>query len=115
MLVTQTLSQDVTFLVCVHLSVYLGINDPNTAIDGILHLGKLLSEACKQDGNYVTYSENSIIRVISPQKKVEELLYVTFYQICHYGKFDISIILATYEALIAISEVNEKKIKNKVW
>ncbi|WP_216829656.1 DUF2254 domain-containing protein [Alkalihalobacterium elongatum] len=116
----RTILQDVDFGIQKVVEVTLralspGINDPNTAIDGILHLGKLLAESCKQDGNYITYSDRSVIRVVAPQKTVEEIFYVTFYQICHYGREDISIMLAIYEALIMVAEGNDQQIKNKVW
>ncbi|MEB1807001.1 MAG: DUF2254 domain-containing protein [Bacillaceae bacterium] len=116
----RTILQDVDFGIQKVVEVTLralspGINDPNTAIDGILHLGKLLAEACKQDGNYIAYSDRSVVRVVAHQKTVEEILYVTFYQICHYGREDISIMLATYEALTMIAEENNQQIKNKIW
>ncbi|MDT8862580.1 DUF2254 domain-containing protein [Alkalihalobacillus sp. MEB130] len=116
----RTILQDVDFGIQKIVEVVVralspGMNDPNTAIDGILHLGKLLATACKQNGSYVLYLDDGEVRVFAPKKTVEELLYTTFYQICHYGRDDISIILATYDALIMVAEENDESIKKKIW
>ncbi len=92
------------------------INDPNTAIDCIHHLGLALGEVGKLDGNYIIYKdEHGQARVIVPQKRFQEILYSTFYQIIHYGREDISVILSIFDALIMIVENSSKKIKHIVW
>jgi uncharacterized membrane protein len=92
------------------------INDPNTAIDCIHHLGFALGEVAKLNGHYLLYrDEQGVERVIVPQKPFEEILYSTFYQISHYGKEDISVILAIFEALMMIVEGSRKEIKRLVW
>lgn len=92
------------------------INDPNTAIDCIHHLGLALGEVGKLDGNYIIYKdEHGQARLILPQKRFQDILYSTFYQIIHYGREDISVILAIFDALIMIVENSRKKIKNIVW
>jgi uncharacterized membrane protein len=92
------------------------INDPNTAIDCIHHLGLALGKVCNLDGNYIIFKdEHGLERVILPQRRFHEILYTTFYQIIHYGREDISVILAIFDALIMIVENNRKKIKNIVW
>ncbi|WP_332634840.1 DUF2254 domain-containing protein [Halalkalibacter flavus] len=116
----RTILQDVDFGVQKIVEVTLralspGINDPNTAIDGILHIGKLLGTACKHDGSYILYSDSKRVRVFSSKITIDELLYATFYQICHYGRDDTSIMLATYEALIMIAEENDELMKKKIW
>lgn len=118
--VDRTILQDVEFGIRKVVEVTLraispGINDPNTAIDGLLHLGRLLSDICKQDGCYTVYSDNGEVKVIAPQKPIEDMLYSAFYQVCHYGREDISILLATYDAFILIAEENDKAIQKKVW
>ncbi len=117
--VDRTILQDVDFGIQKVVEVTLralspGINDPDTAIDGILHLGRLLSDVCKQDGAYITYSDEHAIRLVAKQKPFEETLYTTFYQICHYGREDVSILLAIYDALIMIAEDNSKMVKQKI-
>lgn len=52
--------------------------------------------------------------MIVPQKPFEEILYSTFYQISHYGKDDISVLLAIIEALQKIVENNSDKHKKIV-
>lgn len=92
-----------------------GINDPNTAIAGILQLGMLLSQICKKDGSYLIFRDKKdFVRVVGRQHNVEELLYSTFYQICHYGRQDISIFIAVLDALILIAEDNLDHVKHKV-
>ncbi|HYK71723.1 MAG TPA: DUF2254 family protein, partial [Pseudoneobacillus sp.] len=92
------------------------INDPNTAIDCIHHLGLALGEVCRLDGHYLIYNDyQSKARVIVPQKPFQEILYLTFYQISYYGREDISVILAILEALKIIVEKGSKEIKRIVW
>jgi uncharacterized membrane protein len=93
-----------------------GINDPNTAIDCIHHLGFALGEVSKLDGTLLIYhDEKGTKRVIVPQKPFEEILYSTFYQIIHYGREDISVIIAIFEALMITVENNKQQIKQTVW
>lgn len=91
------------------------LNDPNTGIDCIFHLGRLLHEVSKHDGKFINFYDSSKnIRVIALQTSFDDILYTTFYQICHYGKEDVSILLAVYEALLAIGEESELAIRKKV-
>lgn len=92
------------------------INDPNTAIDCIHHLGLALAEVSRLEGHYLIYHDDQFKpRVIVPQKRFQDMLYITFYQISYYGRADISVILAIFEALIMIVENNNIEIKNTVW
>lgn len=91
------------------------INDPNTAIDCIQHIGFALGEVSRLDGEYIIYQDDQKkARVIVPQKPFEEILYSTFYQISHYGKDDISVLLAIIEALQKIVENSSDKHKKIV-
>ncbi|MCD8511949.1 MAG: DUF2254 domain-containing protein [Bacillus sp. (in: Bacteria)] len=90
------------------------LNDPNTAIDCIFHLGRLLHEVSKHDGKYLNFYHDKQVRIIAAQTNFDDILYTTFYQICHYGKDDVSILLAVYEALFAIGDNNELSIRRKV-
>ncbi len=80
-----------------------GINDPNTAIHCINILSVLLAKLSKIEGNYrLIKDENSKSLIIYEDFNFKEDLYFTFYQIIHYGKEDISIIIALFNALKTI-------------
>lgn len=82
-----------------------GINDPNTAIHCINILGVLLSKLGEIKGNYtVIRQEDSKAELVFEDFDFKEDLYFTFYQIIHYGKEDISIILAIFNAMKTISK-----------
>ncbi|ASK61276.1 hypothetical protein CFK37_03315 [Virgibacillus phasianinus] len=92
------------------------VNDPHTAINCLNRIGALLSEIGE------VYHENKYfadhkkkLRVICKPKKFEEYLYISFYQIRHYGKSDVSIVYAMIEVLYNIAIVSKKSIKKKVW
>lgn len=88
-----------------------GINDPNTAIHCINILGVLLSKLSEIKGRYtIIKNETSKSQVIYEDFHFREDLYLTFYQIVHYGKEDISVIIAIFNALKTISRStsNEK-------
>ncbi len=81
-----------------------GINDPNTAIHCINIIGVLLSKLGEIKGRYtVIKDENSKSEVVYEDFHFKEDLYFSFYQIVHYGKQDISVILAIFNALKTIS------------
>lgn len=88
-----------------------GINDPNTAIECIHHLGMCLRAVSKLDGSYLVYYDDNNRMILSiPQRTYKEMLRSCFYQICHYGKDDISILITIYEALYEIAVDNSKTI-----
>lgn len=92
-----------------------GINDPNTAIECIRHLGLCLKAASNLDGFYLVYYDDNDRVVLSiPQRPFEEMLRSAFYQISHYGQSDISILIAVFDALYAIAEDQSKSIKEKI-
>ena len=89
-----------------------GINDPNTAIHCINILGVLLSKLGAIKGRYtVIEDEDSKAVVVYEDFDFKEDMYFTFYQILHYGKKDISILVAMFNALKTISKfaTDEKK------
>ncbi|MDF9839771.1 MULTISPECIES: DUF2254 domain-containing protein [unclassified Paenibacillus] len=91
-----------------------GINDPNTAVACILRLGTILAKICKEDGSHLIFrNKKGRVRLIGRHHSVEQLLYSTFYQICHYGRKDISILLAVYDAIILVAEENADNVKQK--
>nr|WP_239589372.1 DUF2254 domain-containing protein [Metabacillus crassostreae] len=90
-----------------------GINDPNTAIDCIRHLGLCLKKVSSLDGNSLVYYKDNTAVLSIPQRPFEEVLRSCFYQICHYGQKDISILEAIFDALLEISTSNTKEIIEK--
>lgn len=88
-----------------------GINDPNTAIHCINILGVLLGKLGEIKGRYtVIKDENSKSQIVYEDFHFREDLYFAFYQIVHYGKKDISVVLALLNALkiISMSASSEK-------
>lgn len=90
-----------------------GINDPNTAIHCINILGVLLSKLGEIEGDYtVVKEEDSKAVAIYEDFNFKEDIYLTFYQILHYGKGDISVVAALYDALEGMSLCVEGKSLN---
>ena len=91
-----------------------GINDPNTAIHCINILGVLLSKLGKIEGSYnIIKEDSSKTRIIYEDFDFKEDLYFTFYQIAHYGKKDISVIIALLNAL-KIIKTSSSEDKTKI-
>ncbi|KNZ40653.1 DUF2254 domain-containing protein [Acetobacterium bakii] len=81
-----------------------GINDPYTAIHCVRMLGVLLGKLAGIDGLYtIKQAHESKAAIIYKSLDFRHDLYFTFYQIVHYGKADISLVLALFEALEIIS------------
>ncbi|MEW4285126.1 DUF2254 domain-containing protein [Priestia koreensis] len=92
------------------------INDPNTAINAIEQIGNILTSLGKR---YLPkpyrYDTNGHLRLITQQPIFRDYLYLSFYQIRHYGREDISVIRAIIKTLTLIAESNEHEIKETVW
>ncbi|QOY36581.2 DUF2254 domain-containing protein [Anaerobacillus isosaccharinicus] len=116
----RTSIQDIEFCMIKMVEIALraispGINDPNTAIDCIRFLRTPLLEALRNGGRYlVFYDEEDKRRLVKKKESTEQLLYTTFYQISHYGRQDISILLALLDTLIEVAENSSHKIKIEV-
>jgi uncharacterized membrane protein len=79
------------------------INDPNTARDCIRYLGVVISDTAElNDGQLTMKDKNGTPRLTIPFFEFDRLLYKTFYQIVHYAKGDISVILALLDAMYVI-------------
>lgn len=74
-----------------------GINDPNTAILCIRHIGGLLPLTLEVNSNFVQLSDVDG-KVIYPQLSTSELMHSTFSGIAHYGKEDVNVLLAVLDA-----------------
>ncbi len=91
-----------------------GINDPNTAIHCINILGVLFGQLCKINDNYTLIEEDTFKgKIIYEDFNFKDDLYFTFYQIVHYGKEDISVVIALLNTMNQIKNVTnvDKNIK----
>ena len=89
-----------------------GINDPNTAIQCIRILGVLMGKLSESNGGEICISaKDSNSKIMYQDMNLKEDIYYTFYQLIHYGKEDISVVLALFEALnIVVRKTNFKNI-----
>lgn len=89
-----------------------GINDPNTAIQCIRILGVLVGKLSESNGGEICIAvDDSSSKIIYKDMDLKKDIYYTFYQIVHYGKEDISVVLALFEALnIVVRKTNFKNI-----
>ncbi|MFA9556515.1 DUF2254 domain-containing protein [Evansella sp. AB-rgal1] len=116
----RTSVQDVEFCLLKIVEIALraispGINDPNTAIDCIRFLRTPLTEALNERSNYIVFlDEKERDRLIKKQESTEQLLYTTFYQISHYGRQDVSILLAILDTLIFVANHSSHKIRMEI-
>lgn len=113
----RTSVQDIEFCLLKVVEIALraispGINDPNTAIDCIRFLRTPLMEALKNRSNYILlFDKHGKERLIKKQESTEQLLYTTFYQISHYGRQDVSILLAILDTLHFVAVHSSHKIQ----
>ncbi|MCP8616242.1 DUF2254 domain-containing protein [Salirhabdus salicampi] len=93
-----------------------GINDPNTAINCIENLGKLLAKLGKKHlpRNFLNDEEKNL-RVILQRPSFADYLYKSFYQIRQNGSDDISVLSSLISTLAFIAESNSELIKQDVW
>ncbi|MBM7097672.1 DUF2254 domain-containing protein [Bacillus sp. H-16] len=93
-----------------------GVNDPFTAIEGIKHLGHMLSALCRKAylENYVHDSKGNV-RVLKKVYEFKDYLYQSYFQIRHYGSSDSAILAAILDSLYEISTHGSDMIKKDVW
>ncbi|MGO4886743.1 DUF2254 domain-containing protein [Anaerobacillus sp. MEB173] len=93
-----------------------GINDPNTAINCIENLGKILTKLGKKQLPRSFHNDSQRnLRVILDKPDFSDYLYTCFYQIRQNGFHDISVLSAGIKALTLIAENNSPKIKEIIW
>ncbi|MGR3764379.1 DUF2254 domain-containing protein [Rossellomorea sp. NS-SX7] len=93
-----------------------GINDPNTARDAIKYIGLILSDIHGiEDGILHMKDNDGSTRVLIHLFSFNKILYQTFYQISHYSKEDISVILSIMDALIMIYKAVDIERKHIVY
>lgn len=89
-----------------------GINDPNTAIHCINILGVILGKLGEIEGKYTIFkNKKSDFKIIYKEFNFKEELFFTFNQIVHYGKSDISVMIAVFNALNTIN-ISSSEDKN---
>ncbi|MBM7704737.1 DUF2254 domain-containing protein [Metabacillus iocasae] len=93
-----------------------GINDPNTAINCIEQIGNILARlGKKQLPNPFHHDEEGQLKLIIKRPSFFDYLYLSFYQIRHYAKEDVSVNRSIIKALTIIAESNDNEIKEIVW
>ena len=97
-------------------AISTGINDPQTAINCIQRLGKILSRLAEDvvEEPYI-YDKDKNLRVVLKTHSFSHILYKTFYQIRFYGRQDVSVLAAIFESLTMIAEKNKHELKDTVW
>ncbi|MGX8237967.1 DUF2254 domain-containing protein [Exiguobacterium undae] len=99
---TRSAEQDFPFVIQKLTEVALraispGINDPNTARHAMRQIGDLLRRyTVLQDGDLLVTGEGA---VTVNRLAFSDFLYLTFYQLRHYGEEDISVLATMLEAL----------------
>ena len=81
-----------------------GINDPNTAIHCLYIMGLLLSEvSATPSGRLMVETEGKLVAELE-LVEFKQVLYDVFYQIIHYGKEDLSVMVGLIRSLRIIYE-----------
>jgi uncharacterized membrane protein len=94
----RTMQQDVAFglrqLVDVAVrALSPGVNDPNTAVAVISHLGVVYGELAQQHlGHGVFSDEDGVERLMIPGLNLDEYLYIAVQQISHYARSDVMVL-----------------------
>ncbi len=93
-----------------------GINDPNTAINCINNLGRILTKLGHTHLPRAFHNDkNRNLRVIQDKLEFSDYLYKCFYQIRQSGFHDISVLSSGIQALTFIAANNKEPIKDSVW
>ncbi len=83
-------------------------NDPNTAIHCIRLLGVLFSKLSSYEDEFIIFADNENV-LIYKEFNFKKDIYFSFYQLIHYAKEDLSVILSIYSALLTIKENASQK------
>lgn len=114
---SRTSEQDLDFAIQKMVEVALraispGINDPNTANDIIIRLGRLLGQLGALKTGAMTLGKGRVLFQFPSFKKV---LYKTFYQLSHYGKEDISVLISILESLNVTAALVPARHHIELW
>ncbi|RLJ81167.1 DUF2254 domain-containing protein [Planococcus citreus] len=117
----RTTDQDLDFAIQKMVEVALraispGINDPNTANGIIIRIGRLLGKLSHLETGAITITdEEQKDRVRYPFFTFEHFLYLTFHQLIHYGKEDVSVVASIVEALTNATQLSESAHHEAIW
>ncbi|TKD68754.1 DUF2254 domain-containing protein [Pseudalkalibacillus hwajinpoensis] len=93
-----------------------GINDPNTAINCINRLGKVLSRLGQKHIPEPLYHDTKKnLRVITKPVTYSTYLYKSFYQIRHYAREDVSVLASILQSLEIAAEGNKHDTHETIW
>lgn len=118
---SRTSEQDLYFAIQKLVEVALraispGVNDPNTANEIIIRLGRLLGQLGQlKTGPFLLGGDKNRERVLYRFPSYKNMLYKTFYQLSHYGKEDISVLLSIIESLTVAAELVPKRHHQELW
>lgn len=118
---SRTSEQDLDFAIQKLVEVAMraispGINDPNTANEIIIRMGRLLGQLGQlKTGPFLLGGDEEGERVLYRFPTYKNVLYKTFYQLSHYGKEDISVLIAIIESLTVAAELVPKRHYEALW
>ncbi len=93
-----------------------GINDPNTAINCINRLGRVLSRLGQKHIPQPLYHDNQKnLRVITKPVTYSTYLYKSFYQIRHYAREDVSVLGSILHSLELAADGNKHDTHETIW
>lgn len=93
-----------------------GINDPNTANDIIVRMGRLLGKiAHTHHGEALLKNDKgkNIVKYVLPE--FSDIVYKVYYQMAFYGKEDISVMHSMADSLKIIAELAPVKHHQAIW
>lgn len=114
---SRTSEQDLDFAIQKMVEVALraispGINDPNTANDIIVRLGRLLGQLGKLKTGPMLLGQGHVLFQFRSYKRA---LYKTYYQLSHYGKEDISVLISIMDSLKVAAELVPSRHQIELW
>ncbi|WP_211653661.1 DUF2254 domain-containing protein [Planococcus alpniumensis] len=117
----RTTDQDLDFAIQKMVEVALraispGINDPNTANGIIIRIGRLLGKLSHLETGAITIRDKEKKgRVRYPFFTFPHFLYLTFHQLIHYGKEDVSVVAAILESLTNAAQLSNPTHHEAIW
>ncbi|WP_341960487.1 DUF2254 domain-containing protein [Planococcus maritimus] len=117
----RTTDQDLDFAIQKMVEVALraispGINDPNTANGIIIRIGRLLGKVSHLETGTITITDDQQKdRIRYPFFTFDQFLYLTFHQLIHYGKEDVSVVAAIFEALTNTAQISKSARHEAIW
>ena len=93
-----------------------GFNDPNTAKECINVIGLVIGDISRYTGDKILVRDgHDTPRLIMEGIGFKEVLYLTFYQLRHYGSEDISIVISNLEALTIAAYKAPIENRKVIW